>query len=153
MERDLSWAGRLARPLPVSPPERNALCSESSNQARFAMGGFPQVALLATLPYREGMQSDRRYDVAIAGGGFAGRTLALALTRLAPKCFRIALIDAEAPQAEVPQDARALALSAASKSLLAVLELWPALAPNAQAIESIEITDSPLNAVLRPYFL
>ncbi|HBH40323.1 MAG TPA: 2-octaprenyl-6-methoxyphenyl hydroxylase, partial [Rhizobiales bacterium] len=24
---------------------------------------------------------------------------------------------------------------------------------NAQAIESIEITDSPLNAVLRPYFL
>jgi 2-octaprenyl-6-methoxyphenol hydroxylase len=114
---------------------------------------LPQVALLATLPYREGMQSDRRYDVAIAGGGFAGRTLALALAWLAPKGFRIALIDAEAPQAEAPRDARALALSAASKSLLAVLELWPALASNAQAIESIEITDSPLNAVLRPYFL
>lgn len=99
------------------------------------------------------MRSDRRYDVAIAGGGFAGRTLALALARLAPAGFSIALIDAEALQADLPLDARALALSAASKSLLAVLGLWPALAPNAQAIESIEITDSPLNAGLRPYFL
>ena len=39
------------------------------------------------------------YDVAIAGGGFAGRTLALALAKLAPQGFRIALIDAEAPRA------------------------------------------------------
>ncbi len=99
------------------------------------------------------MQSDRRYDVAIAGGGFAGRTLALVLARLAPQGFRVALIDAEAPQAELPQDARALALSAATKSLLSVLGLWPALASNAQPILAIEITDSPLNAVLRPYFL
>ncbi len=37
------------------------------------------------------------YDVAIAGGGLVGRTLALALAKLAPRGFRIALIDAEAP--------------------------------------------------------
>jgi 2-polyprenyl-6-methoxyphenol hydroxylase-like FAD-dependent oxidoreductase len=37
------------------------------------------------------------YDVAIGGGGFVGRTLALALAKLAPQGFRVALIDAEAP--------------------------------------------------------
>ncbi len=95
------------------------------------------------------------YDVAIAGGGFAGRTLALALAKLAPQGFRIALIDAEAPRAGTggPDDPRALALSASTKSLLAVLGVWPDIAPNAQAILSIEITDSPLDAQLRPHFL
>jgi 2-octaprenyl-6-methoxyphenol hydroxylase len=99
--------------------------------------------------------TDRRYDVVIAGGGFVGRTLALALATLAPQGFQIALVDAETPQAESggADDARALALSAATKSLLSVLGLWPALAGHAQAIASIEITDSPLSAALRPHFL
>jgi 2-octaprenyl-6-methoxyphenol hydroxylase len=51
------------------------------------------------------------------------------------------------------KDARGLALSAAAKRLLDAVGLWPALAPNAQPIESIEVTDSPLNADLRPHFL
>jgi len=93
--------------------------------------------------------------VAIAGGGFAGRTLALALAKFAPQGFRIVLIDAEPAQAHgsVAGDARALALSAATKNLLSTLELWQELAPSAQAIEGIEITDSGLNAALRPHFL
>jgi 2-octaprenyl-6-methoxyphenol hydroxylase len=94
-----------------------------------------------------------RFDVAIAGGGFIGRTLALALAKLAPKDFRIALVDAEPSETERTNDARALALSAATKNLLSVLGLWTDIEPNAQAIESIEITDSPLDAVLRPHFL
>ena len=91
----------------------------------------------------------------IAGGGLAGRTLALALAKLAPKGFRVALVDAApGPAAESGTgDARALALSAATRNLLSALDLWPELAPSAQAIEAIEITDSPLNAALRPYFL
>jgi 2-octaprenyl-6-methoxyphenol hydroxylase len=95
----------------------------------------------------------KAYDVIIAGGGFVGGTLALALAKLAPKGFRIALVDAALRDAGARKDARGLALSAATKSLLDAIELWPALAPNAQAIESIEITDSPLNANLRPHFL
>jgi 2-octaprenyl-6-methoxyphenol hydroxylase len=96
----------------------------------------------------------RPYDVVIAGGGFAGGTLALALAKLAPEGFRTALIDAESPEAKgVTGDTRASALSAATKNLFSVLGIWGDLAPHAQAIASIEITDSPLNAVFRPLFL
>ena len=44
------------------------------------------------------MPDKTRYDVIIAGGGFVGTTLALALAALAPNGFRVALIDAEPPQ-------------------------------------------------------
>src|ERR1051326_8226117 len=103
-----------------------------------------------------GATSERRFfDVAIAGSGFAGQTLALVLAKQAPRGFRIALVDAEAPAAQSgrAQDARGLALSSATRSLLAVLGLWDALAPAAQPISSIEITDSPLNADLRQHCL
>jgi 2-octaprenyl-6-methoxyphenol hydroxylase len=93
-----------------------------------------------------------RFDVAIAGGGLAGRTLALALAKLAPSGFRIALVDAEPVQGG-GDDARALALTAATRNLLCALDLWHELAPSAQAIEAIEITDSPLDAALRQHFL
>ena len=95
---------------------------------------------------------DRSYDVAIAGGGFVGRTLALALAKLAPQGFRIALVDAEPPDSG-SADARASALSAATKNLLSVLGLWERLDAEAQPILAIEITDSPLNAGLRPHLL
>jgi 2-octaprenyl-6-methoxyphenol hydroxylase len=96
-----------------------------------------------------------RFDVVIAGGGLVGRTLALALAKLAPKGFQIALIDAEPSEAKgaATADARALALSAATRNLLSALDLWPLLEPKAQAIKTIEITDSALNAQLRPHFL
>jgi 2-octaprenyl-6-methoxyphenol hydroxylase len=95
------------------------------------------------------------YDVIIVGGGFVGGTLALTLAKQAPKGFRIALVDAAPPSTgkSARKDPRGLALSAATKSLLEAIELWPVLGPNAQPIRSIEITDSPLNASLRPHLL
>jgi 2-octaprenyl-6-methoxyphenol hydroxylase len=96
-----------------------------------------------------------RFDIAIAGGGPLGLTLALALARLGPRGFRIALIVAEpaVKGRNSAGDARSYALSAASKNLLSALDLWPKLAPFAQPIETIEITDSALNAGLRPHLL
>ncbi|HMK42175.1 MAG TPA: FAD-dependent monooxygenase [Methyloceanibacter sp.] len=112
---------------------------------------------MAQEPHREGVSP---YDVVIAGGGFTGRALALALTRLAPKGFRVALVDAESSfgegrrrEAAAQQDARALTLSAATKNLLSVLDVWTSLRPPPEPISSIDITDSPLNAELRPHFL
>ncbi len=99
------------------------------------------------------IKGNERFDVAIAGGGFAGLTLALALSKLAPEGFRVALVDCGPAQPSGAQDARALALSAATKNLLTVLGVWPELAPRAQAVEAIEITDSPLDAALRPHLL
>jgi 2-octaprenyl-6-methoxyphenol hydroxylase len=114
----------------------------------------------ATKPKRETVSRTARqdaagYDVIIAGGGFVGGTIALALAKLAPQGFRIAVVDA-APrkmEADSPKDVRVFALSAATKSLLEAIGLWPAFAPKAQPIASIEVTDSPLNASLRPYLL
>jgi len=111
--------------------------------------------MAATLKPKTGGEDTAQYDVIVAGGGFAGGTLALALAKLAPKGFRVALVDA-APRdagAHRPPDARGLALSAATKSLLAAIGLWPLLADKAQPICAIDITDSPLNASLRPHFL
>ena len=98
------------------------------------------------------MRENGQFDVIIAGGGFVGTTLALAVATLAPKGFRVALIDAEPPQKD-KADARASALSAASKGLLSVLGIWPELAGDAQPITSIDVTDGSLDAPLRPYFL
>ena len=98
------------------------------------------------------MAETRIYDVIIAGGGFVGMSLALALGGAAPKGFRVALVDAEPPETAKP-DARGSALSAASKGLLSVLGIWPALAGNAEAITTIEITDSSLDARRRPHLL
>jgi 2-octaprenyl-6-methoxyphenol hydroxylase len=102
-----------------------------------------------------GANGTGRFDVAIAGGGPLGRALALALARLGPRGFRIALVGAERAGAgrNGAGDARSYALSAASKNLLSVLDLWPKLASSAQAIETIEITDSALSAALRPHLL
>lgn len=93
-----------------------------------------------------------RFDVAISGASFAGLALALALSDALGPDFRIAVIDrvpASAPRA----DARAFALSAASRHLLAAIGVWPAIAGEAQAVEGIDITDSSLEAGVRPVLL
>lgn len=74
-------------------------------------------------------------DVLIAGGGPAGSALALAL---ADGRRRITVVEAQ----PVPSggDARSIALSAASARLLDALGVWPSLAPDAVAIERVEVS-------------
>ena len=84
------------------------------------------------------MQTD--YDVAIVGGGMVGASLACAL---AGSPLRVALLEAVPPQSDQQPsyDDRGLSLSLASQRILAGLSLWPSLAPAANPIEHIHVSD------------
>ena len=95
-----------------------------------------------------------RFDVVISGASFGGLALACGLSRALGLDFKIALIDRVAQSAAAPKaDSRASALSAASKRMLEVLDIWPLVADVAQPVTGIEITDSTLETGVRPVLL
>ncbi|MEE9358852.1 MAG: FAD-dependent monooxygenase [Hyphomicrobium sp.] len=95
-----------------------------------------------------------RFDVVISGASFGGLALACGLSRALGSDFKIALIDRVALSAAAPKaDSRASALSAASKRMLEVLDIWPLVADVAQPVTGIEITDSTLETGVRPVLL
>lgn len=78
-------------------------------------------------------------DILIAGGGLNGPVLALALARAG---FSVTLVDAAAPAARLARfDGRAYAIAASSRRMLARLGLWNQLAPQAQEMVEIKVTD------------
>ena len=93
-----------------------------------------------------------RFDVAISGASFAGLALACALSDALGPQLRIAVIDRVAV-ATPRADARAFALSAASQHLLEAIGVWPVIAGEAQPVGGIDITDSSLEAGVRPVLL
>lgn len=95
-----------------------------------------------------------RFDVVISGASFGGLALACGLSRALGLDFKIALIDRVAQSTAAPKaDSRASALSAASKRMLEVLDIWPLVADVAQPVTGIEITDSTLETGVRPVLL
>ena len=95
-----------------------------------------------------------RFDVVISGASFAGLTLALALDQALKSELKIAVIDRSTPTGAIPgSDVRCSALSAASKRLLEVIDVWRSIAVEAQPVTGIEITDSSLQAGVRPVLL
>jgi 2-octaprenyl-6-methoxyphenol hydroxylase len=95
-----------------------------------------------------------RFDVVISGASFGGLALACGLSRALGLDFKIALIDRVAQSTAAPKaDSRASALSAASKRMLEVLDVWPLVADVAQPVTGIEITDSTLETGVRPVLL
>lgn len=95
-----------------------------------------------------------RFDVVISGASFGGLALACGLSRALGPDFKIALIDRVAQTAAAPKaDSRASAISAASKRMLDVLDVWPLVADVAQPVTGIEITDSTLETGVRPVLL
>ncbi len=93
-----------------------------------------------------------RFDIVICGGGFVGLALARALIAEAPGAFSIAVVEQRPlPRAgDVIADGRTVALTASVKAMLETIGIWPALEAKAEAIRRMELTDSTLNAPVRP---
>ncbi|MGN6487565.1 MAG: FAD-dependent oxidoreductase, partial [Devosia sp.] len=70
--------------------------------------------------------SEHPYDIVIVGGGPAGLTLALALTR-AMRGLKLALVDRR--PFSVPPDQRASAIAAGVRRVFEQLGVWGAVAP------------------------
>lgn len=91
-------------------------------------------------------------DVLIAGGGFAGLGLAVALRQALGPAFSVIVAD-PAFARERSGDDRASAIAAAARRLFEALGVWPAVAEDAQAITNMVVTDSRLRDSVRPVFL
>jgi 2-octaprenyl-6-methoxyphenol hydroxylase len=96
---------------------------------------------------------NRRADIVISGASFAGLALALALRQALGPELRLLLVDRTPLAAPVGEDARASAIAAGSRRMLEALGVWPAVAAEAEPVHEIQITDSPLEAGLRPVLL
>jgi 2-octaprenyl-6-methoxyphenol hydroxylase len=95
-----------------------------------------------------------RFDLVISGASFAGLALSLAVARTFDGQLSIALIDrvASSPSPLAP-GVRAFAISAGSKRMLSALGIWDQIASVAEPVLAIDITDSPLEAGIRPIVL
>jgi 2-octaprenyl-6-methoxyphenol hydroxylase len=88
--------------------------------------------------------SAARFNLAIIGGGLVGASLALALQAGAKaRGWRIVLIEPFAPGGayQPSYDARSTALSYGSRQFYERLGLWSSIAPGAQAISHIQVSD------------
>jgi 2-octaprenyl-6-methoxyphenol hydroxylase len=97
------------------------------------------------------MRSD--FDVLIAGGGFAGLTLAVALRQALGERFAVAVADPGLGRAAAADDERASAIVASVRRLFETLGVWQRVATQAQPILDMVVTDSRLGDAVRPTFL
>src|SRR5262245_14356497 len=105
--------------------------------------------------------SARRSDVLIAGGGFAGFALAIALRLALGENFAVTLADPDLADPGVAgpgpgqsvNDVRASAIAAAPRRMFEALGVWDAVAARAQPILDMAITDSRVDDAVRPVLL
>lgn len=90
--------------------------------------------------------------IVIGGGAFVGLSLAVALRQGLGETAKIIVVD-PALQAGPSKDPRASAIVAACRRLFEALDVWDEVAPNAQPITDMVITDSRLGDAVRPTFL
>lgn len=93
----------------------------------------------------------RSLDVLVAGAGYVGLATAVALKQARPS-LSVAIADA-APAGTWQRDGRASAIAAAASRMLDHLGCWQDIAPQAQAITDMIVTDSRTTDPVRPVFL
>jgi 2-octaprenyl-6-methoxyphenol hydroxylase len=91
-------------------------------------------------------------DVLIAGGGFAGLTLAIALRQALGPSFAVTVADPALGKSHA-DDERASAIVASARRLFETLGVWDAVSGEAQPILDMVVTDSRLDDAMRPVFL
>jgi 2-octaprenyl-6-methoxyphenol hydroxylase len=101
--------------------------------------------------------SDEQADMLIAGGGFAGLTLAIALRQgLGPQGLgpsaSVTVADPTLGKSHA-DDERASAIVAAARRLFETLGVWQSVAAEAQPILDMVVTDSRVDDAVRPVFL
>lgn len=99
----------------------------------------------------------KRYDIIISGASYTGLALACALSQGLRGAVSIAILDRNPPADTVGthggNSPRAFALSSASRRMLGTLGIWEEISAEAQPVSEIEITDSSLEAGIRPVLL
>jgi 2-octaprenyl-6-methoxyphenol hydroxylase len=90
-------------------------------------------------------------DILIAGGGQVGLALAVALRQAAPS-LAVTVVDAVPPDAAT-REGRASTIVAGGRKMLERLGVWEAIAPAAQPVSEMIVTDSRTGDVVRPVFL
>lgn len=96
-------------------------------------------------------QISNRYDIVIAGAGYVGLAVAISIKDARPD-MRLLVVDA-APEGAWKNDGRSAAIAAAACRMLHQLDCWDEIAPNAQPINEMVVTDSRLSDPVRPVFL
>jgi 2-octaprenyl-6-methoxyphenol hydroxylase len=91
-------------------------------------------------------------DVLIAGGGFAGLALAIALRQGLGAAFSVTVVDPMLGKSHA-DDERASAIVAAARRLFEALGVWQDVAAETQPILDMVVTDSRLDDAVRPVFL
>lgn len=100
---------------------------------------------------KEAERSFDRLDVVIAGAGYVGLAIAVSLVQARP-ALKVLVVDA-APEDAWRRDGRASAIAAAAARMLRRLGCWEEIAPEAQPIVDMVITDSRTGDPVRPVFL
>src|SRR3954454_899465 len=98
------------------------------------------------------MAGDNRADVVIAGGGFAGLALGLALRQGLGDSFRVVVAD-PAFATHARPDLRASAIAAAARRMFETLGVWDAVAEDAQPILDMVVPGSKLAHAVRTVWL
>jgi 2-octaprenyl-6-methoxyphenol hydroxylase len=96
-------------------------------------------------------EANAKTDILIAGGGFAGLALAIALRQGSDGALSVALADPA--MARGSGDPRASAIAAAARRLFETIGVWPAIEAGAQPILDMVVTDSKVENAMRPTFL
>jgi 2-octaprenyl-6-methoxyphenol hydroxylase len=91
-------------------------------------------------------------DGVIAGAGFAGLALAIALRQALGADFTVVVAD-PALARPAGENARASAIAAGARRLLETIDVWGAVAAGAQPILDMVVTDSRLGDAVKPVFL